>query len=256
MPTRKHQRRLEPVLVVSDLHAPYFDRAAFDLLLQVGKALRPKHIYIIGDFVDFYAVSSHSKNPQRSLKLIDELRIAEKCLDAVEAVATPGCKKTYIGGNHEDRLTRYLMDKAPELFDVVGIPELLHLKERGWAYVPYKHDIELGKLHLTHDVGVAGRNAVFQCLDTYQHSVVTGHTHRLAYIVEGNATGEQKLSAQFGWLGDASQIDYMHRAKVLKNWALGFGVGYFDPNSDYVYLQPVPIVNYTCLFNGQVYRAE
>lgn len=161
--------------------------------------------------------------------------------------------KVYVTGNC-DRLERYLKDRAPELFGVVDIPTLFKLKERGWKYLPYKHHTKLGKMNLTHDVGCAGRNATFRALDTFQHSVITGHSHRLQYIVEGNAVGEVKLSAMFGWLGDAKEIDYMHRIKVYKDWALGFGYGYLDPKSGIIYMVPVPIVNYTCLFNGVVYR--
>lgn len=243
---------LEPILVVSDAHIPYHNAKAFNLMIQAAKAIKPKHIYIIGDFLDFYAVSSHSKDPNRAVKLVEELKAGEAELDTLDALGAT--HKTFIAGNHCDRLQRYLQDKAPELFNIVNVPELLHLKRRGWDYVPYKHDTKLGKLYLTHDVGVAGRNSVFRCLDTYQHSIVTGHSHRMAYIVEGNAIGEFKLSAQFGWLGDASKVDYMHHAKVLKDWALGFGVGYYDPASKYVYMTPVPIVNQTCVVNGKLFK--
>jgi hypothetical protein len=255
MPVRKKILKpvLEPILVVPDTHRPYHDQRAFDLMMQVGKVLKPKHIYIIGDFIDFYAVSSHSKNPSRATKLVDELKDAEVGLDQLDALGAEN--KVFIGGNHCDRLQRYLQDKAPELFDIISVPELLHLKKRGWDYVPYKHDTKLGKAYLTHDVGSAGRNAIFKCLDTYQHTVITGHTHRLAYVVEGNAAGEYKLSAQFGWLGDASKVDYMQHAKVLKDWALGFGVGYLEPKSGIVYMVPVPIVDYTCVVNGHLYKA-
>jgi hypothetical protein len=217
----------------------------------VGRAITPAHLIIIGDFIDCYAVSSHSKDPTRASQISTELRAAEAALDQLDALHAK--QKVYLGGNHEDRLQRYIRDRAPELFDLVRIPDLLRLKDRGWRYVPYKDHYKLGKVHFTHDVGVAGRTAVYRCLDTYQHSNVTGHTHRLGYIVEGNALGEFKLSAQFGWLGDSRKVDYLQRAKVLKDWALGFGVGYFDRKTGYVYLTPVPIVNYTCVVNGQLY---
>ena len=248
----KKSSKLEPILIVPDCHIPYHDKRAFNLMLKVAKDLKPKHIYIIGDFVDFYTVSSHSKDPNRAMNLVEELVAGEEGLDQLDKLGA--AQKTFIGGNHCDRLTRYLQDKAPELFNVVTIPALLHLKERGWKYVPYKHDTKLGKLYLTHDVGVAGRSSVFTCLDTYQHSVVTGHTHRMAYIVEGNATGEVKLSAQFGWLGDAGHVDYMQRQKVLKDWALGFGVGHLDPLTGLVYMTPVPIIKYSCVMAGKLYR--
>lgn len=243
---------LEPILVVPDSHHPYVDRRAWRLMLRAAKALKPQIIVSIGDLADFYTVSSHSKDPIRAARLVDEVAAVQKALDELDALGAK--RKIFVAGNHESRLTRYLQDKAPELFGVVSIPSLLGLKERRWEYVPYKHDIKIGKIHWTHDVGAAGRNATFKALDTYQHSIVTGHAHRLQYIVEGNATGEFKLSAQFGWLGDISKIDYMHRAVACKNWALGFGYGYHDPTTGYVYLVPVPIVKYTCVMNGVLFK--
>lgn len=249
------QADLKPILIVPDTHIPFHDARAWELLLKVGKALKPHYLVTIGDLADFYSVSSHSKDPRRVTQLDAELEEVHKALDQLDALGAKD--KRFIAGNHCDRLTRYLQDKAPELFNVVGIPELLKLKERGWDYTPYKQDTKIGKLHLTHDVGVAGRNATFKALDTYMHSIVTGHTHRLQYIVEGNAVGEYKVSAMFGWLGDAEKVDYMHRVNVLKNWTLGFGVGYVDEKSGVVYLTPVPIIKvkdtYTAVVNGKFY---
>jgi predicted phosphodiesterase len=244
---------LEPILVVSDAHHPYVDHKAWKLMLKVAKDLKPKHIVIIGDFVDMFSVSSHSKDPARAGQLVKEVAAGEAALDELDELKAKN--KIYLGGNHEDRLQRYLQDKAPELFGIVNIPKLLQLKRRGWRYIDYKHDTRLGKLWLTHDIGTAGRYAGYKALDTYQHSVITGHTHRLSYIVEGNATGEVKLSAQFGWLGDAQSVDYMSRVKVLKDWALGFGVGYLDPKTGLVYMQPIPIIGgYSACVNGKLYR--
>src|SRR5690349_15403272 len=54
---------LEPVLIVSDAHRPYHSRVWWDLLMQVGRFLKPKHLIVIGDFADFYGVSDHDKDP-------------------------------------------------------------------------------------------------------------------------------------------------------------------------------------------------
>jgi len=249
--------RLESVLFVPDTHRPYHDPKAWSLLLSVGKALKPSHLMILGDFCDFYCVSAHSKDPTRATQLETELADVRRGLDDLDALGATD--KRYCGGNHEDRLTRYLQDKAPELFESVTIPGLLGLEDRGWRYVPYKHDTRLGKLYLTHDVDNAGRYATFKALDAYQHSVVTGHAHRMCYVVEGNAVGEHKLSAQFGWLGDAEAIDYLHRVRVRKDWALGFGIGYLDTKTSIVYATPVPIITkgstYSCVVNGDLYTA-
>lgn len=242
---------LEPILFVSDAHHPFVDKRAWALMLKAAKDLKPKHIVVIGDFLDCYAVSSHSKDPARAGRLREEVDAGLVALAQLDALGATN--KIFIGGNHEDRLERYLQDKAPELFDFVSIPGILELKARGWKYVPYKSDERLGKLWLTHDVGSSGRNAIFKAIDTYQHSTVTGHSHRLAYVVEGNAAGEVKLGAAFGWLGDAKKVEYMQRQLVLKNWALGFGVGYLNRQTGVVYTVPVPIINYSCCVAGKLY---
>jgi hypothetical protein len=221
-------------------------------MLKVVKTFKPHTIAIIGDFADFYAVSSHSKDPRRRRNLEWEVEQVKAGLDELDTLGAK--RKLYISGNHEDRLRRYLQDKAPELFGTISIPTLFGLRERGWAYIPYKQDTKVGKLHLTHDVDNAGRYASFKALDVFQHSVVTGHSHRLSYIVEGNAVGEYKVSAQFGWLGDVEQIDYMHRVKAKKDWALGFGLGYLDEETGIAYLTPVPIVRYTCVVEGKLFK--
>lgn len=243
---------LEPILIVSDAHIPFHDAKWWDLLLQVGRAIKPKHIVIIGDFGDFYAVSAHDKSPDRANQFDAELDAIDACLDQLDDLGADD--KLYVEGNHEDRLKRYLM-KSPELFGVVSTERLLRLKERGWHFVPYKHHEARGAVHYTHDVGAAGRNAVFRALDVYQHSVVSGHTHRLQYVVEGSAVGDCKISAMFGWGGDVEKVEYMTLAKARKDWALGFGVGYLDPSSGFTYLVPVPVVFGTCCVNGVLYRA-
>lgn len=250
------QPKLESILIISDAHRPYHDKRAWDLMLQVGKAFKPLHLVVNGDLADFYAVSSHSKDPRRAQQLDVELVDVNVGLDELDAL---GAKhKKFVAGNHCDRLTRYLQDRAPELFSMISIPELFKLEQRGWLYTPYKDDTKVGKLHITHDVGTAGRYAAYKALDTYQHSIVTGHTHRLSYIVEGNAVGEFKLSASFGWLGDVEKVDYMHKVMVKKNWALGFGVGYINPATGIAYLTPVPIITaggiYSCVVNGRYFQ--
>jgi predicted phosphodiesterase len=245
--------KLKRILFIPDTHRPYHDKKAFGLVLKVGKAFKPDVTVVLGDFADFYSVSSHSKDPARAMKLDEEIKDVKRGL---KDLAGLGAKQNvFIEGNHEDRLRRYLEDAAPELHSIISIPQVLGLSEnKQWTYVPYKSDYRLGKVYLTHDIGTAGRTSVLKCLDSYQHSNITGHTHRMAYVVEGNAAGEAKLAAQFGWLGDVEAADYMHRMKARKDWVHGFGIGYLEEKTGVVYVTPVPIVNYSCVVEGEFYR--
>ncbi len=242
--------RLEKILFVPDAHVPYEDVDAFKLMLKAGKAFGPDHTIILGDFMDCYTVSSHSKHPDRANKLKEEVHATIGALRAVRAIGAKN--NVFVAGNHEDRLERYLKDRAPELFHFISIPKVLELEKIGFKYVPYKQSYRIGKLNVTHDTGTAGRYAHYKSLDTFQHNIIIGHTHRLGYAVEGNAQGERHVTAMFGWLGDVEQIDYMHRVKAIKDWTLGFGIGYLDTSTGIVYVVPVPIVKNTCLIEGKL----
>jgi hypothetical protein len=243
---------LEPVLIVPDAHRPFHSRVWWDLLMQVGRWLKPKHLVVIGDFADFYGVSDHDKDPDRANRMDEELADVDAGLNDLDSLNATD--KLYIEGNHEDRLRRYLM-KNPALARLVSTEKLLRLKERGWEFVPYKRHAARGKMHFTHDVGAAGRNAVFRALDTYQTSVVHGHTHRMQMVVEGTAVGGCKISASFGWGGDVEAVDYMNLARARASWALGFGVGYLEPTSGFCYLQAIPVIDKTVCVNGRLFRA-
>jgi predicted phosphodiesterase len=248
------QPKLERILIVPDTHVPYEDRRAVRLLLEIAKEFQPKHLIFLGDFWDFYSVSSHSKNPNRTTNLEDEINYGRKLLATIKGVAG-NPKTTFIAGNHEDRLTRYLMDKAPALYNINSLPKVLGLKQLGVDYVPYKEAYQLGKVLYTHDAGYAGANAHRQSFNAFQHSVVIGHTHRVAYEIHGSALGSSHLAAMFGWLGDPDQVDYMHRIKIKRDWSQGIGVGYLTPHNGYTYLQPIPFVNYTAVVNGILFQA-
>lgn len=244
--------KLERILFIPDSHVPYEDKKAFELMLKVGKDFKPDHTIILGDFADFYTVSSHSKNPNRALKLSEEKDAVNARLKQVKALGAKN--NVFVAGNHEDRLDRYLMDKAPELYNEVRIPKFLDIDKLGFEYIPYKKDYIIGKLNITHDCGNAGRTAHLKAVDTYQHNIIIGHTHRMGYSVEGNAKGERHLGAMLGWLGDIEEVDYMHRVKVARDWCSGFGIGYLDKSTGSVYVTPVPIVNNTVVVEGKLYK--
>lgn len=242
--------KLRRVLLIPDTHAPYHDEKAFQLMLRAGRVLQPDIVVVLGDFADFYAVSSHSKNPERAADLEYEVGIVKEKIREVEKLNAG--TNVYVAGNHEDRLSRYLSDRAPALFKTVQIPEVLELKER-WHYVPYKATYRLGKVHITHDVGTAGRNANRQAMDAFQGSAIIGHTHRMEYSVIGRVDGPPTLGVMLGWLGDFSKIDYMHQVKARRDWVHGFGIGFLEPDG-ILHVQPVPIVNDRVCIMGQVIR--
>lgn len=254
---------LEKLFFIPDTHVPFEDKRAFRLVLKAIKAFRPDHLVILGDFLDCFAISAHTKDFKKRPSFREELLAGSAALALLESSVSDSCKRYYVEGNHENRLSRYLSsDRAlPVLkplvdaglidLDKVTIPALLDLKKRGWVWAPYKEHLKIGKLHVTHDVGKAGIAAHLDAEATFQSNAVIGHTHRLNYAVRGNMRGKAHVGAMFGWLGDVCEVDYMYRARALRDWSLGFGVGYKEPNGT-VHLTPVPMVDYRCMLEGKL----
>jgi predicted phosphodiesterase len=241
------------ILIVPDTHAPYHDEAAWALMLKVAKAFKPDIGIHIGDLHDCYAISSYPKDPTRQFNHDTETASARDRrteLDELEMA-----RKIFCEGNHEDRLPRYLMKRAPELFSTVTTDKLLQLTENDWELVPYQDSIKVGCVYYTHDTGSGGKYPTRIALETFQHSVVVGHNHRMEYHVIGDATGDHQVGAQFGWLGDVDKVDYLHRIKVKRLWSLGFGLGYMDEKTGVTHLVPVPIVNYKVNVAGKEFKA-
>lgn len=243
--------KLERILLIPDTHVPYHDKRALDLVHKVAKSFKPHQIVIGGDFIDNYTVSSHSKNPNRAMKLKEEVDATIKELERFKRLGAD--KLVFLGGNHEDRLERYLMDRAPELYNIISTPKILELDRMGYIYSPYKEAYKIGKLILTHDLGKAGRTAHLKALDDSHQNIVIFHTHRLGYAVEGNIDGKKHVGAMLGWLGDVEGIDYKHKSLAKKEWALAFGIAYHEVDTGHVHVVPVPIVDYSCVIEGKLF---
>lgn len=244
--------KTDRILFIPDVHRPYHNVRAWNLMVRAMKEWKPKIVVILGDYLEGYGLSRFIKDPRRS-DMEFEFADGNKGLDELDSFGAE--QKIYVGGNHDSqRFNDYIKQNAPALQGVASLEQALRLKERGWKYVPYRDHAKIGKVYVTHDVGATGRNAAHKVIDVYQHSVITGHTHRMIYAVEADGLGEPILSAQFGWLGDIKYIDYTHRIIATKAYVLGFGIGRIDPKSGILFATPVPIVKYQCMIEGELWK--
>jgi predicted phosphodiesterase len=240
---------MKRVFFIPDCHIPYVDRMAWAVMTNALRAFRPDVLVVLGDFIDCHAVSSHSKDPLRPLRLADEIEGVHVYLDELDAVGVP--EKVFVLGNHEDRLRRYLWDRAPALFGCVSVPQLLRLSERDWEVVEYGDGRWVGKVYCTHDMGKSGKYAVKQALADAGCNIVIGHLHRMEVTYDGSALGDTHVGACFGWLARVDvATDYKKRLLAMKEYQLGFGVGYLEDDGT-VHLSGVPIVDGHCVLEGE-----
>ena len=136
------------ILILSDTHIEFHDNQAIIAALDYGVEKNMNTILLNGDIMDCYSLSRFVKDPRaRSLK--QELEDVKKFLDVLKELKV---KIYYKLGNHEERLEKYLMIKAPEL---LGIPEyelqtLLQFGARGIGLIEDKRIVMAGKLPILH----------------------------------------------------------------------------------------------------------
>lgn len=242
--------------IIPDVHRPYHDIKAYNLMIQILKDLKPSEIVLMGDYADFYCVSSHAKDPRVFNLLTDEVEDVLNGLDELDK-EFPDATKIFIEGNHEYRLERYLVDKAPALFGVTDTEHLLKLRSRpGWKFKPYSphqaHKVLGSHLIARHEpLGTTAKATAGKALC----SLVYGHIHRIeeSHIVGLDDTNHVSFSV--GWLGNKYNKVF-HYVKTHWQWQLGFGLVWVDQKTGYFYHQKIHILdNYTCVVNGKLYKA-
>jgi predicted phosphodiesterase len=241
-------RPFRRILCIPDVHAPYEDKAAVDLVIRAAKRIKPDVTVIIGDFADCFSISSFPKSPERKQSLKWEIEQVEKCLAQFDGISD---EVIFCEGNHEERLERYLCQRAPELYGLVTIRDLLGINRRGWKWIPYKSWITIGKVAFGHEFGHFGKYALHQSLASFGHNVVFGHSHRGGTHYEGTIDGERRFAMNIGWLGDPAQADYMHRAQT-RVWQHGIGIVDQDQDGN-SWAQFVPIVKGRMMIGGELF---
>lgn len=175
-------------LVVGDVHcAPKQDLSRATLLGKAIKELKPNRVVYIGDFLNFDSLSAWDKDKRKKMegrRYQLDIESGHEFLDRVDRELDDYVPEwIFIEGNHEDRLWRYL-DGQPLFDGAVDYRKDLGINH--WKHIPYKEHYLHKGVYFTHvpinEAGkpVTGASACARSLAIYQHSVIFGHTHKLA----------------------------------------------------------------------------
>lgn len=236
------------VLFVSDIHAPYHDEQAINALCAFAKWWKPNVVVFIGDVVDFYAISRFDKDPDRKHELQLEIDKAVAVLERICKVC-PTAVKHFVRGNHEDRLRKYIWNRAEELHGLrsLDVRSLLQLDKLGITY----HENGRMRYHgmvIKHGDIVrkfAGYTSRGEFIET-GISGVSGHTHRMAVYFIRNDAGTH-LWMEIGCL---CQLNPSYMEGKTPDWQQGFGIGFYKDGSKRFNVDTVPIINGVAMYAG------
>lgn len=239
----------QKVLFVPDIHAPFHDKKCLASLLLFIRFFKPKTIFIMGDLVDFYAISRFVRNPMRSLKLQEEIDSAHDILKQIRG-ASKEAKIIFIRGNHEYRLQKYLWSTAPELSGLrsLSVQDLLELKELNVEYIDSGRYNFKG-LIVKHGSIVRKFSSYTAKAELERHgkSGVSGHTHRAGVNYYTNDGGYHVWFE----LGCMCKLNPEYMEGEVPNWQQGWGVGYFKNTAKRFQIEFIPFVDGTAFYQGK-----
>lgn len=202
------------VVIGSDFHIPFQDDDAVDAFLEYVKNVQPKTVILNGDVLDMFMLSRFTKGEGRNP--LEEITQCRGLLASLRKLC-PDADIFYIIGNHENRLEKYVLNKAPELAslveDVFSILKIDEFKIRGCASLTindkilFKHGTLLGNK--------SGLSAIKEMENAYM-SGCSGHTHRLCKYIA------RKSGRKFFWIESGCLCSLTPEYMVNPNWQQGF----------------------------------
>jgi predicted phosphodiesterase len=245
----------ETWLVLNDIQFPFHDEKVLALVEEFARDLKPHGIVLNGDIVDCYDISDFDKNPLTQATLDMEAELAIGLMGRLAKVAK---ERWWIGGNHEDRLRRFLWKQGDAFkvlgkratkaaMEALGFPALFQLKDNGFKWKPYGGSIELGKLMVTHGMMVRSQSAASgrAHYERFGSSIMIGHTHRLGIYYRTNVRGVH-AAYENGCLCKLTPEYAQH-----PDWQQGLSVVHVDKGGFYN-VQQIPVLGRSRFYYGGV----
>ncbi len=226
-------KSIKRVLLLSDIHLPYQDDEALFAALQYGIEKNIDCIILNGDTVDFHAISRHEKNPYKR-DVAYELDCLKVFLKGLRNMF-PKALIIYKIGNHDQRLEKYLMLKAPELLAISDfkLSDLCKFNELNIIEVESKQYIYAGKLPILHGhelpMKSGGENPANLSKKALGKQAIFGHFHKTT--VANGREFDKGMSYSIYSTGCLCDLhpDYL----PINQWNHGFAYIELSPSGEY-----------------------
>jgi len=212
------------VLVLSDIHAPYFDRPALELAIEDGLERKVDAVLLNGDFMDFFSISRWLKDP-RERDFPAEVAMGRELLGYFRDTFK-GCQIWWKLGNHEERYEAYMWNKAPELLGVssFNIESWMDTDKHNVRVIRDMQPIKVGNLNILHghEYKFSISNPVNPARGIYLRAkapAMIGHLHQSSEHTESNINGKITTCWSVGCL-----CNLRPRYSPLNKWNHGYAI--------------------------------
>src|SRR3989442_1464224 len=117
MAHRTRSSAYQLAVIANDFHIPFHDERALLLFELFLRRERPDWLILNGDFQDFWEISNYDLTPRTGKEFRQEVEIGKKILRSLRRSLSRS-RITWVEGNHEFRLRKYLIQNARELYSL------------------------------------------------------------------------------------------------------------------------------------------
>ena len=268
---------------------PIHDEQAISVALKVIEKMNPDQVVMVGDNLDFAEFGKYlTAAPFKMLVQAAIDRATHLCAQLREAA--PRAKITWIAGNHEARLPRYIQTNAEAAFGitrgikpgelrpewpVMTVPYLCRMDEFGIDYLSgypeSAHYINTNLMVVHGDKVVSNNSTTKKYLDNERISVIYGHIHRNEYAYRTRRTDKGPRTIMAASPGCLCRIDGAVPSvksgadefgrpllQGAENWQQGLGVVTYQPigvGGEEFFYEPMWIYSGHGIFRGEEYKA-
>lgn len=249
--------QIQKTVLLPDIHHPHIDSKVLNTINEFIFDYDPDELVYMGDQISLDCISAWNRHKpllKEGKRLIKDFNnFNNEILKVHENITRRDIRRTFIIGNHEYRINRYVQAN-PELEDLIDIVRFLNLEERGYKIIPYNETHRVGKLYVIHgrywNMYHAKKHA-----EEFQGNVVYGHVHNpqmYTKISPVDAKGYHMATS----LPCLCNIRPDYKENAPTHWVNGFGIVEHLPATGFFNLYTIIIIEGSFMWNGRYYGKD
>lgn len=262
---------------------PTHDERAIDVALMIVAAIKPDRVICVGDNMDFPELSKYRL--ARAFERTTQATIERTGLlnAQLRQAAGPSAEIDWIEGNHEARISNYILDNAKAAFGlkrsndakgwpVLSVPFLTRMDEHNIRYRPGYPATEVWineRVRVIHGTHVVSNGSTAQrYLSNDRVSTIYGHIHRREWAerTRSSYSGSQTVMAMSP--GCLARVDGKVPSTkggndldgtpipVAEDWQQGIAVVRYEDGNGRFLVEQVPIWDGWTIYHGKHYKAS
>ena len=246
--------QIQKTVLLPDIHYPHYEQRVMEAVNDFIEDYDPDELVYMGDQISLDCISGWNKRRpllKEGLRLLkDYYGFDYHVLQTHETITRPDIRRTFMIGNHEQRIEWYC-EEHPELEGMIDIIRHLELEERGYNIIPFNEIHTVGKLSVIHGFYWNKYHAA-KTLEAFEGNVAYAHVHNPQMYAKVSPIDRKGYHTATS-LPCLCNIKPDYKRNAPNFWINGFGIVEHLPATGFFNLYTIIIIDGSFMYNGTYY---